>query len=299
MRNTFLLPVATALVSACAAVATMCPPSTAYVASSSSSDAFCIDQYEASVVDRDTGLPCSPNYNPNTDQAQWQWNHFVNLTPPAPQSRYPMPPRMAEYSLGAKFNPKAVSVRGAQPQAYVDRPNAVLACTNAGKRLCTGAEWRAACKGTRNTTYSYGSVYVAGICNAGVPYWPPGLLNRSNNWEMLDPRIGPLAYPHANDFSHDVSADTPSFPMRGATGSDFPRCSNELKVFDLVGNLAEIVSDQPMGPELMVFVGGNYDRDLSAVTCDRVVDVHAAVYNDYSIGFRCCADPSSSLRKNE
>ena len=242
------------------------------------SAAVCFDQYEASVVDNATGAWSSPNYNPNNAQAQWQWNRFANMTVPG----VPMPPRGAEFHRGSRYVPRAVSAAGVAPQAYVDQPNAAQACAVAGKRLCTHAEWKAACRGAANTTFPYGAEYVPGVCNAGVDVWPPGLIGRKNNWEMLDPRIAGLPYPG----THNVT-------LRSATG-DFPRCVTAgLPVFDLVGNLAEVVSDVPT-PGFMTFVGGFYARDPSdpanGASCERSVGVHAAVYNDYSIGFRCCTN---------
>ena len=55
----------------------------------------------------------------------------------------------------------------------------------------------------------------------------------------------------------------------------------------------EIVADVPQAG-FMTFVGGFYARDpqdpANGASCERAVGVHAAVYNDYSIGFRCCRD---------
>lgn len=34
------------------------------------------------------------------------------------------------------------------------------------QRLCTAAEWTAACRGPEHFVYPYGNVYVPGACNA-------------------------------------------------------------------------------------------------------------------------------------
>ena len=234
----------------------------------------CIDMYEASTVDTTSQESSSPNYNPNASEAAWQWNRFVNMTVPG----YPMPLRGAEYTRALTFLPMAQSIFNSTPQSYVDRPNAETACGNAGKRLCFLSEWKEACRGPRNTTFPYGDSYTAGRCNVGVPYWPPALLNRSNNWEMLDPRIAPLTYPRT------------SIPFRTRAGAH-TQCTNGYGAFDMVGNNAEIVADIPR-ESYMTFAGGFYARDSTTpqvVSCEWAVTAHAEWYNDYSIGFRCCA----------
>ena len=62
---------------------------------------------------------------------------------------------------------------------------------------------------------------------AGI--WYPHLLGRKNNLEMLDPRIGILLGKDGR-------------PMKRETGA-FPGCANSYGVYDLVGNVHEIVAD--------------------------------------------------------
>src|SRR5262249_16352075 len=75
---------------------------------------------------------------------------------------------------------KAVSKRGVIPQGYISRDQAALACHAAGKRLCTDDEWVIACKGKHPTSYPYGDEHRAGWCNdRGVSsfnkyFGPPG-----------------------------------------------------------------------------------------------------------------------------
>ena len=45
---------------------------------------------------------------------------------------------------------------GVTPQAYVSGAAALVACTNAGKRLCAPVEWRAACGGSNGYAFPYG-----------------------------------------------------------------------------------------------------------------------------------------------
>jgi formylglycine-generating enzyme required for sulfatase activity len=95
---------------------------------------YCIDRYEASVVEVLKGGK-TRNHSP-----------FLPIA-------------------GKKV--KAVSKKGVKPQAYISRDQAEDACRNAGKRLCTDEEWVTACKGKRPTTFPYGDDRKAGYCNDG------------------------------------------------------------------------------------------------------------------------------------
>ncbi|NMC70210.1 MAG: SUMF1/EgtB/PvdO family nonheme iron enzyme [Myxococcales bacterium] len=59
----------------------------------------------------------------------------------------------------------AVSAAGVMPWTSVDWFEADEACRRAGKRLCSGDEWLAACRGPHGYTYSYGPEYRECWCN--------------------------------------------------------------------------------------------------------------------------------------
>jgi formylglycine-generating enzyme len=93
---------------------------------------FCVDQYEASLLEvlPDAGVrPWSPYFNPGATRV------------------------------------RAVSLAGAIPQGFINGLQAAAACAEAGKRLCTDLEWLRACQGPGNTTYPYGNTRQAGVCN--------------------------------------------------------------------------------------------------------------------------------------
>lgn len=91
---------------------------------------FCIDRFEASLVDVVSGASLSPYWNPGSAEV------------------------------------RAVSIAGAVPQAYVSGTQAAAACANAAKRLCTDAEWLEACRGgAAGNTWPYGAARVEGACN--------------------------------------------------------------------------------------------------------------------------------------
>jgi len=76
-------------------------------------------------------------------------------------------------------------------------------------------------------------------------------------------------------------------PGTVAKTGEYGRCESTYGVFDMVGNLHEWVAD-PHG----AFLGGYYlDTKLNGDGCRYKTVAHAAVYHDYSTGFRCCADP--------
>ncbi len=93
--------------------------------------AFCIDQYEASVVELrgKTEVP-HPHFKPVTG-----------------------------------LRVRAVSKRGVFPQGYISRDEAEGACKEAKKRLCADDEWLAACRGKKPTKFPYGDEHKDGYCN--------------------------------------------------------------------------------------------------------------------------------------
>ena len=94
---------------------------------------FCIDQYEASLLEvLDGGTATRP------------WSPYVN-----PGTRVIA----------------AISAPNAVPQGYITQLQAAAACAGAGKRLCTDTEWQRACRGPSNLQYPYGNTRMSGVCN--------------------------------------------------------------------------------------------------------------------------------------
>ncbi|MEZ4384077.1 MAG: SUMF1/EgtB/PvdO family nonheme iron enzyme [Nannocystaceae bacterium] len=103
-----------------------CPPGMARV------DAFCVDRWEAALVEVLPGDTLGP------------WSPYLN---PA----------------GASV--RAVSAPGLVPQGYISQVQASAACVAAGKRLCSDAEWLRACRGAAMRVYPYGDDAEPGACN--------------------------------------------------------------------------------------------------------------------------------------
>jgi formylglycine-generating enzyme len=103
-------------------------------------------------------------------------------------------------SAGANGS-KAISRAGVLPWQVSSNGEADRACKAAGKRLCTPAEWQAACQGSGKTVYAYGNSYKKKVCNG---------IDAFDNWQFhLTP-----------------------------TGS-FPDCMNKWGIFDMNGNVWE------------------------------------------------------------
>ncbi|MBI5208732.1 MAG: hypothetical protein HY927_02015 [Elusimicrobia bacterium] len=257
-----------------------CPEGMADVGS-----AFCIDRYEATVVERDTRQPVSPYYTPNPAKgylgARWQFKRWADK----PSSAGVDMPEFPEVERGP-FEPMAVSKEGVYPQGFMNRAVAERACRNAGKRLCKRSEWYKACVGPDvrrppdghyAPRFPYGAKYEKGKCNYHVvPGHPLLLLGRSSS-ELDDPRL--------------MLAQNNGMRLLAKTGA-FAECTNGYGVYDMVGNQDEVVDDK--AGDNMIFVGSFYSRAQGAQPdgCASAISAHhASGYIDYSIGFRCCADP--------
>jgi sulfatase modifying factor 1 len=153
----------------------VCPPGTANV-----DDRFCIDRWEASLVEE----------LPDGREAPW-------------------PPFDAIEEDRAV---RAVSVPNVYPQAYISGAQAAKACAAAGKRLCAPVEWRKACMGPAERAFGYGAERVTGRCNDEGEGRSPMLRlypQVATSWtlvgmtEMNDPRLNQLAGTLARTGSHE------------------------------------------------------------------------------------------------
>jgi formylglycine-generating enzyme required for sulfatase activity len=200
---------------------------------------FCIDRYEAHLVQEKDGR-------------QYPFNRPV---------------------LGAPAT--ARSAPGLFPQGHINQIEAEDACRRARKRLCTKAEWQAACMGLGQTTYPYGNEKIRGACNSERIHPPSELFGLSYQSHLNDPELN-------------------LFPGGLAKSGAHPRCMSDYGVFDMVGNLHEWVSDIIFvkGQQRGIFLGGFYSNDHeNGYGCNYMTAAHFPQHFDYSTGFRCCADP--------
>src|SRR5262249_22074692 len=147
---------------------------------------------------------------------------------------------------------------------------ASAACVAAGKRLCTAAEWLAACDGDPDgsgtaqvgTVYPYGDVPDPAACNA----------------EPFDGVAG-----GADD---DIVLPTGDPRLAACVSTDGAR--------DLSGNLKEWTNDitgqTSGGVNIAVLRGGAYDTPLIGATCAFRSSRAPVTSVLPTAGFRCCRD---------
>jgi len=234
---------------------------------------FCIDRYEATMVDRASRRPFSPFYPPSRKElrraiAGQKWGPAAlgkeEIEPPVPL--------LPEWERGPDVEPMAVSAAHVTPQAYVSKPTAKAACESAGKRLCTLDEWKLACRGDQNTRHPYGDKYRIGLCNVHGTSHPASILYGNASLGHWDPRLNQVMVDGA--------------PLLRPTG-ETPKCRSTWgndAVYDMVGNLDEWVEDEKSS-----FVGGFYARDTFR-GCEARVSKHPPIFFDFTTGVRCCAD---------
>lgn len=227
------------------------------------------------MVDAKTGKPLSPFYAPLPALMKKAWKTWEldrHQVGNAAARAMPLPPIPA-WQIDADFSPKAVSAPGRVPHGYLSHHTAKMACTAAGKRLCTETEWVTACRGQRNTKYPYGPAFVRKSCNVYRYYHPAFILHGDSSIGHRDPRLN-LIRERGKD---------PVLRLTGATEA----CASvwgAQRIYDMVGNLDEWVAD-----ESGVFVGGFYAR-ATTKGCEAKISGHRPSYYDYSTGVRCCRD---------
>ena len=145
------------------------------------------------------------------------------------------------------------------------------AAAAAGKRLCTAAEWTAACSGTSALTYAFGNTFDPLACNC------------------------------IDSFCADYCADTGIPAGECDTGmncgsiygcfhivatGEFSGCRSGQGVFDLNGNVWEIVIS-PTDPRGYEIRGGSFNEANAA---SRLQCSFNANWQILYAGFRCCRD---------
>jgi formylglycine-generating enzyme len=238
-------------------------------------DRFCIDRWEASLVDKRTRTSLSPYYPPDRRESSRIVEHWESerLRVGNEQAREVTLPPLPAFQRARQPDPMAVSKRGMTPNGYLSKIVAKRACENADKRLCQYDEWREACMGEAKRQFPYGDKYVAGACNIFRALHPAAVLHDNPAIGHLDPRLNLVR-----------DKDDPLLRKTGAT----PRCKSDWgddAIYDMNGNLDEWVED-----EKPRFVGGFFSRSKKD-GCDSSVGSHPETHFDYTTGVRCCLTP--------
>jgi hypothetical protein len=269
-----------------------CPKGMMRVAST-----FCVDRWEASLVDRVTGMPLSPYYPPDRRTAVQiadTWEHDRLEIGSDEARRMPVPP-LPDWQREHEADPLAVSKPGVKPNGYLSSTTAARACENAQKRLCRRDEWVKACEGEAARPFPYGDTYAQGACNVFRAAHPGIVLHDNPSIGHFDPRM-------------NLVAEKDGSPLLRLTGTT-PRCKSEWDsdaAWDMNGNLDEwVVSDKAEAsgddagapaPDAGktsnkgLFLGGFYARSKRD-GCLSSVSQHQTTYFDYSTGARCCWSP--------
>lgn len=172
-------------------------------------------------------------------------------------------PRVHKRFLIDKF--EYPNVEGAIPQTRMTYHEAKFACESGGKRLCDAEEFTFACEGPEAHPYPYGDGYHrdSNACNIDHP-------------QTGDPEKSPFAV----------------LDQRMVSGAN-PRCSSRFGVFDMVGNVDELVHnshgkvDRP--PYTSGLKGGHWVIGARN-RCRPMTTVHGPNFSFYVTGTRCCKD---------
>ena len=160
-------------------------------------------------------------------------------------------PDAGETQPGCNQRGRACSQPDVHPWTDVTWTEARDACEKVGKRLCTMAEWQAACRSSCGFDYPYGDDFDGNACN-GVGANPEG----ATLWE---------------------------------TGRR-AQCSTPDWVYDLVGNVREW-TDTETEPGVYAIVGGSpRDQARSVLSCKgEDIKTEGADNAPQFVGFRCCS----------
>ncbi len=235
---------------------------------------FCVDRYEAMLVDSVTNARISPYYAPNRRRATYAAKVWASkrYEVGGAKAKAMALPALPAWQLQKDFVPRAVVRKGVTPNGHTSGAQAKVACENAGKRLCSAHEWRTACGGEQRRQFPYGDKFVWRKCNVFREAHPADKLHDNASIGHNDPRLNKVQF-----------KGKPLLRRTGAT----PACASQWgddAIHDMVGNLDEWLDD-PEG----VFAGGFYARS-SKDGCDWKATGHSFDYADYSTGVRCCAD---------
>ncbi len=216
---------------------------------------FCIDQYEAYVIEEKDGKEAVHPFN-------------------------------EPLSAGARYIARCE--KGVFPQGYISGEQAEEACRNAGKRLCTMPEWRSACMGSQGYAYNYRPDRPddsGNKCNTRR-IWQPGVLFPGGNYDLNDPRLNAL--PGGLARTGENAECTSDHKVYDMLGNLHEWVSTKVDASMIHGDGRTNIPGVQELPGNGMFLGGFYTLDPS---CYYAIKAHAFSHHDYSTGFRCCMDP--------
>jgi formylglycine-generating enzyme required for sulfatase activity len=159
---------------------------------------------------------------------------------------------------------RTCSKPAALPWTSITFDAATAACGRSGKRLCTGAEWLAACDGGAGRLYPYGNAYDSTFCN-GLDF--DGVPGGADDDVLLPPGDPFLSACVSLDGVSDLSGNAREWTndVRGDTGA-------------------------PSFTPIAVTRGGGYDTPRAGLACTFDLSRAASTTRLPTLGFRCCSD---------
>jgi len=190
-------------------------------------------------------------------------------------------PDATAFSVGtetthATSRPGVMPWGGTSPALQVLYATGKAACEAAGKRLCTEAEMHLACGGKSDRPYVYGSSYVADACNGIDAYCNCSIAPCDG--------YGECPYPHCRLYSPEgIYGYGCGSAFRIAVTGAFPQCVNEWGIYDLNGNVWELMDS---GNNESWYKGGAFNCGNSEFLHQCGLKYSSTQVN--ALGFRCC-----------
>jgi sulfatase modifying factor 1 len=149
---------------------------------------------------------------------------------------------------------EAPNIEGSLPMAMQSAQDGLRWCQERGRRLCTEAEWEAACRAS------------------GEP------CHNDQQWRPWDRKTVDQASEIARLW-------------QGAPSGSHPECRTPSGIYDLRGNVEEWVVSKKAGPHTKArdwpyTLKGGWWAKVTA--CGKTNDAHEPWFRFYETGFRCC-----------
>jgi hypothetical protein len=169
------------------------------------------------------------------------------------------------------------NAKGARPEVMNRFHQAEMKCAAVGKRLCTESEWTMACEGPKLLPFPYGYVRDTKKCHGDMEWDGPDMKKVAKRDPAELARL-----------------------WQGKRNGSQPECVSDYGVWDLPGNVDEVVSSESFhesgykGKFDSVHTGGPWYKGVRN-QCRPKIYTHDEAFYYYFLGFRCCAEPDGKV----